>query len=286
METSSASRRFTSRFIAGRTLDEALRVARQLESERILATLDFLGENVTSLEEAARSRDSYLTALEGIQKNGLAATVSIKPSQFGLDLSEDVCRNNVSALVAVAKSLNSRVEIDMESSACTDRTLRLIFELHAKFGGHVRAVIQAYLYRSEQDIRRLSAERIPVRLCKGAYREPHTVAFQQKSEVDRNYVRLMKLLLEEGEYPGIASHDESVVEECLRFVRQQRIPADRFEFQMLYGIRRDLQRRLTRDGFRLRSYVPYGDAWYPYFMRRLAERPANVLFIARNFLRG
>jgi proline dehydrogenase len=287
METSSASRRFTSRFIAGRTLEEALRVARQLESDRILTTLDFLGENVTSLEEAARSRDSYLTALEGIQIHGLAsATVSIKPSQFGLDLSEEVCRNNVSALVAAAKSLGSRVEIDMESSAYTDRTLRLIFGLHARFGGSVRAVIQAYLYRSQQDIRCLSAERIPVRLCKGAYREPASVAFQQKADVDRNYVQLMKLLLEEGEYPGIASHDESVVDECLRFVKQNHIRPDRFEFQMLYGIRRDLQRRLTREGFRLRSYVPYGDAWYPYFMRRLAERPANVLFIARNYLRG
>jgi proline dehydrogenase len=286
METSSASRRFTSRFIAGRTLDEALRVARQLQSEHILATLDFLGENVTSLDDASRSRDSYLTALEAIQKQGLAATVSIKATQFGLDLSEEVCANNVSALVSVAKAAGSRIEIDMESSAYTDRTLRLVFNMHEKFGGCVRAVIQAYLYRSEPDIHRLSERGIPIRLCKGAYREPPTTAYQQKADVDRNYVRLMKMLLQEGVYPGIASHDEQVVNECLRFVAEKRISPERFEFQMLFGIRRDLQRRLTREGFRLRLYVPYGDAWYPYFMRRLAERPANVLFIARNLLRG
>jgi proline dehydrogenase len=286
METSSASRHFVSRFIAGRTLDEALRVARQLESDHILSTLDFLGENVTSVDEAAKSRDSYLKALDGIEKQALSATVSIKLTQFGLDLSEEICRNNVSALMTVAKSLGSRVEIDMESSAYTSRTIQMILDLHRKFGGYVRAVIQAYLYRSEQDIRLLSREGIPVRLCKGAYREPPSVAFQQKADVDRNYVRLMKLLLEEGEYPGIASHDETAVKECLAFVKQKKIAADRFEFQMLYGIRRDLQKQLTRQGYRLRSYVPYGDAWYPYFMRRLAERPANLLFIAKNFLRG
>ena len=286
METSSASRRFTSRFIAGRTLDEALRVVGQLQSEHILATLDFLGENVTSLEEASKSRDSYLTALDGIQKQGLPATVSIKATQFGLDLSEEVCANNVSALVPVAKAAGNRIEIDMESSAYTDRTLRLVCNMHEKFGGCVRAVIQAYLYRSEQDIRRLSEKGIPIRLCKGAYREPPTVAYQQKADVDRNYIRLMKLLLQDGVYPGIASHDERVVEECLRFVKDRCVPPERFEFQMLYGIRRDLQKRLIRNGFRLRLYVPYGDAWYPYFMRRLAERPANVLFIARNLLRG
>ena len=267
-------------------MDEALGVARQLQSEHILATLDFLGENVTSLEEASKSRDSYLAALERIQKQGLAATVSIKATQFGLDLSEEACTNNVSALVAIAKPAGNRIEIDMESSAYTDRILRLVCHMHEKFGSCVRAVIQAYLYRSEQDIRRLSEKGIPIRLCKGAYREPSTAAYQQKADVDRNYIRLMKLLLKDGAYPGIASHDEHVIDECLNFVKDKSISPERFEFQMLYGIRRDLQKRLTRDGFRLRLYVPYGDAWYPYFMRRLAERPANVLFIARNLLRG
>ena len=185
-----------------------------------------------------------------------------------------------------AKSLGSRVEIDMESSAYTDRTIDLISELHSRFGGHVRAVNPGLPVpqRAGYSPSFRRADSGPAG-AKG-YREPASVAFQQKADVDRNYIQLMKLLLEEGEYPGIASHDESVVDECLRFVKQNRIPPGGFEFQMLYGIRRDLQKRLTRDGFHVRSYVPYGDAWYPYFMRRLAERPANVLFIARNFLRG
>jgi proline dehydrogenase len=286
IETSTASRRFTSRFIAGRTLDEALRVASHLAADQILSSLDFLGENVTSIDEAAASRDSYLKALEGIHSWRLPASVSIKLSQFGLDLSEQICLNNVAALVERAKSLGTRVEIDMESQAYTDRTLDIVSEMHRRFGGHVRAVIQAYLYRSEQDIVRLSNERIPVRLCKGAYREPADAAYQQKSEVDRNYLMLMKMLLETGEYPAIASHDEAILNECVSYVRQKGIAPNRFEFQMLYGIRRDLQRKLTQGGFRLRSYVPYGDAWYPYFMRRLAERPANLLFVAKNVLRG
>jgi proline dehydrogenase len=286
METSPASRRFTSRFIAGRTLDEALRVASQLAGDRILTSLDFLGENVTSIDEAAASRDSYLNALDGIAGRHLPATVSIKLTQFGLDLSEQICLNNVSALVERAKNMGTRVEIDMESAAHTDRTLGVVLEMHRRFGGHVRAVVQAYLRRSEEDLVRLSRERIPVRLCKGAYREPADVAFQQKAEVDRNYLALMKTLLEIGEYPAIASHDEAILDECVSHVRDKEISPDRFEFQMLYGIRRDLQRKLTQGGFRLRAYVPYGDAWFPYFMRRLAERPANLLFVAKNVLRG
>jgi proline dehydrogenase len=285
IETSSASRRFTSRFIAGRTLEEALRVASQLAADGILSSLDFLGENVTSIDEAATSRDSYLKALDGIAGRHLPATVSIKLTQFGLNLSEQICLNNVAMLVERAKRLGTRVEIDMESAEYADRTLAVVSEIHHRFGGHVRAVIQAYLHRSEQDIVCLSEQRIPVRLCKGAYREGAEVAFQQKSEVDRNYLLLMKMLLETGEYPAIASHDEAILNECLSYVREKQIAPERFEFQMLYGIRRDLQRKLTQGGFKLRSYVPYGDAWYPYFMRRLAERPANLLFVAKNVLR-
>jgi proline dehydrogenase len=286
VETSSASRKFTARFVAGRTLDEALRVASQLAAENIQSSLDFLGENVTSIDEAVRSRDSYLKALDGIAARHLASTVSIKLSQFGLPISEQICLNNVAALVDRAKSLGTRVEIDMESAAYTDRTLDVIVQIHRRFGGHVRAVIQAYLRRSERDIVRLSKEGIPIRLCKGAYREPVEVAYQQKSEVDRNYLMLMRMLLDNGTDPAIASHDDTIINECLSYVREKGIAPDRFEFQMLYGIRRDLQRRLPREGFRLRSYVPYGDAWYPYFMRRLAERPANLLFVAKNVLRG
>jgi proline dehydrogenase len=286
MENSALSRKLTSRFVAGRTLPEGIRVLEKLSRERTFGTLDFLGENVTSLDEAARSRDCYLAALIEIERANLPATVSIKLSQFGLDFSETGCFNNVLAIVKRASEMNSRVEIDMESSEYTDRTLRVITQLHERFPENVRAVIQAYLFRSEADIRMLSERRIPVRLCKGAYREPPTVAFPHKSDVDRNYVKLMTLLLDEGTYPAIASHDENIIREALRHVREQKISPDRFEFQMLYGIRRDLQRQLVAQGFRLRLYVPYGDAWYPYFMRRLAERPANVLFLAKNVIRS
>lgn len=286
MENSPLSQRITSRFIAGQRLEEGIRVLEKLQKEKITATLDFLGENVSTLDEAAQSRDNYLKAQAAIRQSGLPATVSIKLTQFGLDFSEEACLNNVAQLVECARSINSRVEIDMESSDYTDRTLKIVTALHARFGGHVRAVIQAYLFRSEADIRSLSAQAIPVRLCKGAYSEPPAVAFPLKSDVDANFVKLMKLLLDDGAYPAIASHDETILNQARLYVQERKISPERFEFQMLYGIRRDLQNKLTGEGFRLRLYVPYGDAWYPYFMRRLAERPANVLFIAKNLLRS
>jgi len=259
-------------------------VCQRLNSENILATLDHLGESVKSIEEAQGSRDAYLTALEKIAQLGLDATVSVKLTQLGLDFSEEACRNNVERLVEHAKAIGSSVEVDMESSQYVTRTLDLVSQLHAKYGS-VRAVIQAYLYRSESDIEDLCRQSIPVRLCKGAYQEPSDVAFPNKPDVDRNYVRLMTRLLDTGTYPAIASHDEQIVQQALDYARERNIPPDRFEFQMLYGIRRDLQRRLVDGGHRLRLYVPYGSAWYPYFMRRLAERPANVLFLARNIFK-
>jgi proline dehydrogenase len=286
METSSLSRKLTSRFVAGRTLGEGIGVLKKLANERILATLDHLGENVSSLDAAAASRDSYLAALRQIAAAQLPATVSIKLTQFGLDVSPEACEANVLALAECASAMRSRVEIDMESSDYTDRTLAIVNRVQDRFPGYVRAVIQAYLYRSENDIRLLSSRGIPVRLCKGAYREPASVAFERKPDVDANYVKLMKLLLAEGTDPAIASHDENIVREAERHIREQKIGADRFEFQMLYGIRRDLQRQLVSQGFRLRLYVPYGDAWYPYFMRRLAERPANLIFLAKNLVRS
>jgi proline dehydrogenase len=286
MENSPLSQRLTSRFIAGQTLREGIQVLQRLSVERTLGTLDCLGENVTSLKDATHSKDSYLAALDEIERATLPATVSIKLTQFGLDLSEPACRGNVIALAGRAKDMNSRIEVDMESSAYTDRTLAIVTDLQRAFPGHVRAVIQAYLFRSEADIQMLSERKIPVRLCKGAYREPATVAYPRKSDVDANYIKLMKLLLATGTYPAIASHDENIIREALRHLKEQKIPPDRFEFQMLYGIRRDLQRELISQDFRLRLYVPYGDAWYPYFMRRLAERPANVLFLAKNLVRS
>jgi proline dehydrogenase len=286
MENSKLSQKFTSRFVAGRTLKEGIRVLQHLSAERILGTLDFLGENVHSLEDAARSKASYLAAQAEIEGAKLPATVSIKLTQFGLDLSESVCVANVRTLIERAREMNSRVEIDMESTAYTDRTLKIVCGFQESCPGSVRAVIQAYLYRSEDDIRMLSERKIPVRLCKGAYREPANVAFTRKSDVDANYLKLMKLLLSEGTYPAIASHDESMIRQAVAYTREQKIAPDRFEFQMLYGIRRDLQRELVSQGFTLRLYVPYGDAWYPYFMRRLAERPANLLFLAKNLVRS
>ena len=286
MEQSPLSRKLTARFVAGRTLEDEVRVIQKLASENILATLDFLGENVTSLTEAAGSRDTYLAALRELEAKRLPATVSLKLTQFGLDLSEEACLNNVGELVECARQSGSGVEIDMEGSEYTDRTLRIVHGLNDRHPGCVRAVIQAYLHRSQEDIQELSARGIPVRLCKGAYREPAAIAYPGKAEVDRNYVQLMKLLLDSGSRPAIASHDEKIVRTALAHVRQNRIPPDRFEFQMLYGIRRDLQRELVTKGYRLRLYIPYGDAWYPYFMRRLAERPANLLFLARNLIRS
>ncbi len=285
LEQSQLSRHLTARFIAGHTLEDEIRVARAVSADGFFASLDFLGENVTSAEEAARCRDNYMAALERVRQEHLPASVSIKLTQFGLDLSPNLCLANVRALVARAGEVGTRVEIDMESSEYTERTLAIIRQLHTEFPGCVRAVIQAYLYRSEADVRDLSASRIPIRLCKGAYREPASLALQEKSAVDANYRKLMLLLLKEGTYPAIASHDERIVREAAEFAVTNGAPSGAFEFQMLYGIRRDLQRELIGRGFRLRLYIPYGDAWYPYFMRRLAERPANLLFLLRNLVR-
>lgn len=285
-EESPVSAKLTRRFIAGFTLDDEIEVFRKLAGEGILASLDFLGENVTSLEEAARCRDHYLQALTEIEKAGLAATASVKLTQMGLNICESTCFENVCALVRAAALLDSRIEVDMESSDYTDRTLSMVNRLNDSYPGRVRAVIQAYLIRSEADIRFLSERRIPVRLCKGAYNEPAVVAFASKADVDQNYRKLTKLLLDQGTDPAIATHDEAMVRAAVAFAGERRIERDAFEFQMLYGIRRDLQKELVANGFRLRVYVPYGQAWYPYFMRRLAERPANLFFLARNLIRN
>ena len=285
METSPATDRLTSRFVAGHTLEREISVCQRLNKDGYLASLDHLGESVTSLEEAQNSRDAYLGALDRIAELGLDATVSVKLTQLGLDFSEADCEANVERLVTRAAEIGTTVEIDMESSAYVDRTLGIVRRMHERHG-HVRAVIQAYLHRSEGDIHDLCRRRVPVRLCKGAYQESASVAFPRKQDVDRNYIGLMKILFSEGLQPAIASHDEKIVRQAIELVKEQKLAANRFEFQMLYGIRRDLQRRLIGEGFRLRLYVPYGDAWYPYFMRRLAERPANVFFLARNLVKS
>jgi proline dehydrogenase len=285
METSALARRLAARFVAGDTFADGLEAGRRINREGIAVTFDRLGESVTSLAEAEASRDEYLRVLDEIAEHRLDANVSIKLTQFGMDISEQACRANVEQLVRRARDRNGFVRVDMESSEYTERTLRLVKDLHAQYET-VGTVIQAYLRRSEKDIETLCRQGIRVRLCKGAYLEPAEVAFQEKSEVDRNFVHLMRILLAAGTYPAIATHDEKIIQDAKGFASARNLSRDSFEFQMLYGIRRDLQRRLVAEGYRLRLYVPFGKAWYPYFMRRLAERPANVLFLARNLLRG
>ncbi len=284
METSSLAKRLAARFVAGETLDQALAVGRKLNSEGIAVTLDHLGESVSSLEEAAAARDVYVRTLSAIHDSGIQGNVSLKLTQFGLDISYEQCLANVEMLVRRADELGSFVRVDMEASEYTDRTLQLVSTLHSRYPP-VGIVIQAYLYRSRKDVEKLCAQRIRVRLCKGAYLEPADVAFPHKADVDNSFVELMKLLLTEGAYPAIATHDEAMIGHTKAWAAARNIPRDAFEFQMLYGIRRDLQRQLVAEGYRLRLYVPFGRAWYPYYMRRLAERPANVFFILRNLFR-
>jgi len=284
METSPVARKLTRRFIAGETLDDALKVSAELQAQGILTALDHLGENVTSLDEAAASADAYLLALDQIRARNLPATVSLKATQFGMDVSETACFDNVRRVAARATSIGSRVEIDMESTAYTERTLAMVTAV-AHEVSDIRCAIQAYLYRSATDIGHMNRHGIRVRLCKGAYNEPPSVAYPKKADVDKNYVELMHRLFDHGTDPAIAGHDPLMIQEAIRYAQGRGIAPDRFEFQMLYGIRRDLQRAVLQQGFRLRLYVPYGTAWYPYFMRRLSERPANVLFVARSLFR-
>jgi proline dehydrogenase len=284
METSSLAKRLSRRFVAGETLGEALAVSQKLNSEGLTVTLDHLGESVSTPAEAAEARDVYVRTLDAIQNSGIHGNVSLKLTQFGLDLSYEQCLANVAQLVDRAAQHKTFVRVDMESSAYTDRTLELVTSLHERYGS-VGVVIQAYLYRSKADIEMLNARSIRVRLCKGAYLEPASAAFPHKADVDRNFIELVKLLLDHGVYPALATHDEAMIQQTKAYAAARNIGRDSFEFQMLYGIRRDLQRKLVAEGYRVRLYVPFGQAWYPYYMRRLAERPANVLFMLRNLVR-
>ena len=279
METSPAARPLTERFISGMTLADGARVARDLNVAGFLVALDHLGENVASEIEATAARDSILRAINEIEASKLQSTVAIKLTQFGLDLSEELCRRNVSSLAARARQAGTRVEVDMEDSRYTERTLAIVKDLHAEYGC-IRAVIQAYLHRTEADLKVMNRLGIPVRICKGAYRESASAAVQAKADVDERYARYVRLLLDEGTEPAIATHDDRMIAIARAY------PKDRFEFQMLYGVSRDRQRELVNEGYRMRLYVPYGEAWYPYFMRRLAERPANVWFVARSLMGG
>lgn len=277
----SMARKLARQFVAGETLPEAMAAVGNLNRRGLLVTLDHLGENVHSLETAAAARDDYCQILEAIARHELQSTISVKLTQLGLDLSEERCRANLETVVACAERTSSFVQVDMESSAHTERTLALVQELRQRYAA-VGAVIQAYLYRSESDLRELLRQNIRVRLCKGAYQEPPAVAFPSKAAVDRNFLRLMRLLLSSRLYHSIATHDSQMIEEARRYAGEIGLPKDGFEFQMLYGVRRPLQNELAQQGYRLRVYVPFGKEWFPYYMRRLAERPANVLFALRS----
>ncbi|MGH9513986.1 MAG: proline dehydrogenase family protein [Terriglobales bacterium] len=288
-EGSSIGQKISGRFVAGTQIDDVLRATAITNQSGRSVSIDNLGENVSNPSEADASAQLYHRLLDEIHSRQLDANISLKLTHMGLDLDERLARENVSRLVAKAAALSSRnfVRVDMEGSAYTQRTLDFVRELHSTPGnrGCVGAVIQSYMRRSGTDIENLLTDGIRIRLCKGAYKEPAEVAFQKKSEVDANYVRLMKTLLKSGIYHGLATHDEKMIQAAKAFVALEKIDRNSFEFQMLYGIRRDLQQQLVRDGWRMRVYIPFGTEWYPYLMRRLAERPANIAFIARNLLR-
>lgn len=282
-----AGQRVSRRFVAGTTIDDALAATRAVNQLGMSVSVDNLGENVTNADEARHSAQLYHQMLDRMEDEGLNANVSLKLTHMGLDVDEPMAFQISSNVVEHAARINNFVRVDMEGSAYTQRTLDFVRRLHKAPGlaGHVGAVIQAYLSRSEKDVEQLVAEGIRVRLCKGAYKEPPEIAFAAKADVDANYVKLMKMLLKSGTYHGIATHDERMIEATIEFARKEKIPASAFEFQMLYGVRRDLQLKLIKEGWRCRVYVPFGTEWYPYLMRRLAERPANALFILKNLFR-
>src|SRR5580698_10160412 len=277
------SRRVARRFVAGETLDDALAAAAEVNRTFRLASLDLLGENVSDEAGARAAAAGYRDMFDRIARERLDANVSLKLTQLGLDLSEGLCQELLEGIVQHAAGLGNFVRVDMEGSPYTQRTVDLVKRVRTEYSA-VGTVMQAYLYRAEQDVKDLLAAGCRMRLCKGAYKEPPDVAFPKKSDVDANYVKLMKLLLPNGIYHGIATHDPAMIQATKDFAREKNIGRDQFEFQMLYGIRTDLQKKLTREGYRLRVYIPYGTDWFPYFMRRLAERPANLMFFLRSFV--
>ncbi|HUJ41293.1 MAG TPA: proline dehydrogenase family protein [Candidatus Acidoferrales bacterium] len=278
------ARRTARRFVAGEELDDAVAAARAANDAGLKVSLDFLGENVATREAAERAREMYLGIFERIAKEKLDANVSLKLTQLGMDFGEEFCREQILPIVKHAESLGNFLRMDMEGSAYTQRTVEMAVGLRRESAA-VGTVIQSYLHRSEADIRALVEAGCRVRLCKGAYLEPPEIAFAEKKDVDANYVKLMRLLLPSGVYHAMATHDPAMIAATKEFAAEQGIAKDKFEFQMLYGIRPDLQRELIREGYRMRVYIPYGRDWFPYFMRRLAERPANLMFIARNLFR-
>jgi proline dehydrogenase len=287
MERSRMGVKLSSRFVAGMTIEDAIRSCYEVNRQGIAVTLDALGESVSDEAAARRAADVYHSLLDVIAARKLNANVSVKLTQMGLELDRDLAGNIAFELAKHAASTGNFVRIDMEDSSLTQVTMDIVRGIHSEPGlrGAIGIVIQSYLYRSEADIRQLIADGIRVRLCKGAYKEPPEVALPRKADVDANYVSLSKILLDSPVYHGLATHDEAMIAAAKAYARERGIASEHFEFQMLYGVRRDLQRELVRDGYNVRVYVPFGSEWYPYFMRRLAERPANVFFLAKNMLR-
>jgi proline dehydrogenase len=288
-EHSRFGQRTSARFVAGTEVADAIRTAAAMNQIGAGVSIDNLGENVTNADEARASAQLYRHLLDEIAAARLNANISLKLTHMGLDVDEKMAYDIVRGLVAKAAGMSPKnfVRVDMEGSAYTQRTLDFVHELHRVPGneGSVGAVIQSYMRRAQADVEKLLSERIRIRLCKGAYKEPADIAFQRKSEVDASYVKLMKLMMKSGVFHGLATHDEAIIKEAKAFATRENIPRNAFEFQMLHGIRRDLQQDLVKEGWGVRVYIPFGTEWYPYYMRRLAERPANVFFIAKNILR-
>jgi proline dehydrogenase len=285
IKSNGLARKLASRFVAGETIESAIAAAKILNKDGTRVSLDSLGESVASREETIEARDEVIRSLDAIASTGVDGNVSLKLTQLGLDIDRALCIENMSQILSHAKDLDIFVRIDMEGSDYTGRTLELYEELHETFGNVTGVVIQSYLIRSANDIESLIARRARVRLVKGAYAEPPELAYQDMKEVRSSYVELMKRLLDEGNYPGIATHDERLIERAVRYVEEKGIPTERFEFQMLYGVRRDLQKKLRSQGFNVRVYIPFGCNWYPYMMRRLAERSTNVAFMVASVLK-
>jgi proline dehydrogenase len=287
-ERSSIGRKMSSRFVAGMSINDALAASERVNREGIAVTLDALGESVTTEAEARRSAAVYHELLDAIAARSLKANVSLKLTQMGMDFDPPLAESIVGELVEHSARTGSFVRIDMEGSPLTEATIAITERLHARPNchGRVGTVLQAYLHRTGADVERLVGQGIRIRLCKGAYKEPPTIAFALKSDVDDNYIKLAERLMTSPVFCGMATHDQAIVEKLVKFVRERSISPSAFEFQMLYGIRRDLQRRLAKAGFGVRVYVPFGPEWYPYFMRRLAERPANVIFLMKNFFKS
>lgn len=286
------AQRVASRFVAGYNVDAAINAARELQNDGMLVTMDYLGESVSTVEDAIFAKDQILALLDRIEDNNdITANVSVKLSQLGLNIDPALAEENVRELLHRAQQYDNKIRIDMEDSGVTDITLNIYRTLQSEFGHRVGIVIQAYLHRTEADTRQLIDEGAWVRLCKGAYAEPASVAFEAKADTDRNYVHLTEMLLgkqarAKGVHLGVATHDEKMIGAMMEYAAANNIPASAYEFQMLYGVRRDLQKKVVADGYQMRIYVPYGEAWYPYFVRRLAERPANLWFFISNFLRN